>query len=192
MSTPVYAIAYRDAALTIGRASARFWTAFRPTPRSHHHARHLRRRTPAHAVRSSAAPSTSPAKTTGTFRSCRCSSKRAKVPTTRNSPKPRCRNPRPIRSKKCIDDPGTGEQTLDAPMLADATPMLEAGSRRRAARDAAARRRSRARGRRSTNYHRRLGRRRFRWSPSPSPRAPPKSCRSPSRSCSRATCSSSR
>ena len=30
MSTPVYAIAYRDAALTMRRASARCWTAFRP------------------------------------------------------------------------------------------------------------------------------------------------------------------
>ena len=30
MQSPVYAIAYRDAALVINRASVKFWIAFRP------------------------------------------------------------------------------------------------------------------------------------------------------------------
>ena len=54
----------------------------------------------------SAARSTKPAKTTRTCPNCPCSSKPAKAPTTRNSPKPRCRNPRPNPVEEVHRRPG--------------------------------------------------------------------------------------
>ena len=118
----------------IDRASATFWTSFRPPPRHHHLASASPPPCTSLILFGHRQPrSTNPAKTTRTCRNSPCSSKPARVRTAKNSPKRRCRSPRPIRSKKSIDDPGTGEQTVDAPTRwRDATPMLDADSRRRA------------------------------------------------------------
>ena len=64
--------------------------------------------------------------------------------------------PAPDPVEEVLDDPGTSEQTLDAPMLADATPMLEADSRGRADRRIGGVRRAHARGGRGRDYHGRV------------------------------------
>ena len=124
MLTPVYAIAYRDAALVINRASAKYWTAFQP-----------------HRDVSTALTISSVVHLVilfGIGSAIYIAGEDDKdIPElsvqleTRAGPNDQefteaaLPKPAPDPVEEVIDNPGTGEQTLDAPMLADATPMQE-------------------------------------------------------------------
>jgi len=122
---PVYANAYREAALVINRASARFWIAFRPhrdvsTSLGISAALHL---TILLAVGSAMyidgkddenVPELSVQLVT------------REGPNDEEYTEAALPQPAPDPVEDVLKDPGTGENTLDAPMTADATPMLDA------------------------------------------------------------------
>jgi len=124
VSTPVYAIAYRDAALVISRASVKFWTAFRP------------HRQVSTTLGISATVHLIVLLGIGSA-IYEDGKDNADVPeisvqlVTRDGPNDEqfteaaLPQPAPDPVQDVLDDPGTGEQTLDAPVLADASPMLE-------------------------------------------------------------------
>lgn len=121
---PVYAIAYRDAALVVNRASGRFWIAFQP------------HRDISTTLGISAAVHLILMLGIGTAMYVDGLDD-ADIPelsvqlVTRAGPNDEefteasLPQPAPDPVEDVLDDPGTGEQTFDAPMVADATPMLE-------------------------------------------------------------------
>ncbi len=125
MYTPVYAIAYRDAARVINRASGKFWIAFLP------------HRDVSTTFGISAAVHLLVLLGIGSAM-YEDGTDDADVPeisvqlVTRDGPndpeftEASLPQPAPDPVEDVLDDPGTGERTIDAPMLADATPMLEA------------------------------------------------------------------
>lgn len=125
MVTPVYAIAYRDAALVINRATGKFWIAFRPhrdvsTSLGISAAVHLLllfgigTALYVDGLDDSDVPELSVQLVT------------REGPSSDEVTEASLPQPAPDPVEDVLDDPGTGEQTLDAPMVADATPMLEA------------------------------------------------------------------
>jgi hypothetical protein len=122
--TPVYAIAYRDAALVVHRASVKFWIAFRP------------HRDVSTSLGISAAIHLLVLFGIGTALYVDGLDD-ADVPelsvqlVTREGPSDEEVSeaslplPAPDPVEDVLDDPGTGQQTFDAPMVADATPLLE-------------------------------------------------------------------
>ncbi len=124
MFTPVYAIAYRDAALTMRRASDRCWTAFRP------------HRDSTSCLAISAAVHLLILFGIGSaiyesgeddrdIPELSVQLETREGPNSQEFTEAALPQPAPEPIEKVIDDPGTGEQTLDAPALADATPMQE-------------------------------------------------------------------
>jgi len=122
---PAYAIAYRDTALVINRASAKFWIAFRPhrdisTTLGISAAVHLILLLGIGAalyvdgLDDSDVPELSVQLVT------------REGPNDEEFTEASLPQPAPEPVEDVLDDPGTGEQSLDAPMVADATPMLEA------------------------------------------------------------------
>jgi hypothetical protein len=122
---PVYANAYRDAALVLNRASVKFWIAFRPhrdisTTLGISAAVHLILLLGVGAalyvdgLDDSDVPELSVQLVT------------REGPNDEEYTEASLPQPAPDPVEDVLDDPGTGEQTLDAPMVADATPMLEA------------------------------------------------------------------
>jgi hypothetical protein len=122
--TPVNAIAHRDAALVIKRASEKLWTAFRP------------HRDVSTSLGISAAAHLVVLLGIGTAL-YEDGTDDVDIPelsvqlVTREGPNDEqfteaaLPQPAPDPVEDVIDDPGTGEQTLDAPLLADNSPMLE-------------------------------------------------------------------
>jgi len=124
VSTPVYAIAYRDAALTMGRASAKCWAAFRPN----------RDATSCFAISAfvhllilfgigSAVYESGEDDKDVPELSVQLETREG--PNDQEFTEAALPQPVPEPVEEVIDNPGTGEQTLDAPALADATPMQE-------------------------------------------------------------------
>ena len=125
MQSPVYASAYREAALVINRASVQFWIAFRP------------HRDVSTSLGISAAVHLIILFGVGTAMYVDGLDDED-VPelsvqlVTREGPNEEefteasLPAPAPDPVEDVLDDPGTSEQTFDAPMVADATPMLEA------------------------------------------------------------------
>ena len=124
MFTPVYAIACRDAALTMSRASARCWTAFRPN----------RDATSCFAISTVAhllvlfGIGSAIYESGDDDRDLPELSVQLETRAGPNDPEfteAALPQPAPEPVEEVVDNPGTGDQTLDAPALADATPMLE-------------------------------------------------------------------
>ena len=124
MYTPVYAIAYRDAALTIGRASAKYWAAFQPN------------RDVSTALTISAVVHLLILFGVGSamyvageddkdLPELSVQLETNEGPNDQELTEAALPKPAPDPIEKVLDDPGTGEQTLDAPMLADTTPVVE-------------------------------------------------------------------
>jgi hypothetical protein len=124
VSTPVYAIAYRDAALVISRASVKFWTAFRPhrevsTTLGISAAVHLviligiTSALYENGVDDKDVPEMSVQLVT------------RDGPNDEEFTEAALPQPAPEPPENALDDPGTGEQTLDAPALATSSPRLE-------------------------------------------------------------------
>jgi hypothetical protein len=121
---PAYAIAYRDAALVINRASAKFWIAFRPN------------RDVSTALAISATVHLAILLGVGSalyvageddkdIPELSVQLETREGPNDQEFTEAALPQPAPDPVEDVLDDPGTGEQTLDAPMLADATPMQE-------------------------------------------------------------------
>ena len=124
MFTPVYAIAYRDAALTMRRASDRCWNAFRPHRDS----------TSCFAISAAvhllilfgigAAVYTS-GEDDQDIPELSVQLETREGPNSQEFTEAALPQPAPEPVEQVVNDPGTGEQTLDAPALADATPVQE-------------------------------------------------------------------
>ena len=124
MFTPVYAIAYRDAALTMRRASDKCWTAFRPHRDS----------TSCFAISAivhllilfgvGAAVYTS-GEDDQDIPELSVQLETREGPNSQEFTEAALPHPAPEPVEQVVDDPGTGEQTLDAPPLADTMPMQE-------------------------------------------------------------------
>ena len=124
MITPAYANAYRDATLVVKRVSAKLWTAFRP------------HRDVSTSLGISAAVHLVLLLGVGSAL-YESGNDNADIPelsvqlVTREGPNDEefteasLPQPAPDPVEDVLDDPGTGEQTLDAPVLADITPMLD-------------------------------------------------------------------
>jgi hypothetical protein len=122
--TPVYAIAYRDAALAVGRASVKLWTAFRPhrdvtTSFGISLGVHLvfllgiGAALYEHGADDEDIPELSVQLVT------------REGPNDEEFTEASLPQPAPDPVEDVLDDPGTGERTVDAPALADVTPILE-------------------------------------------------------------------
>jgi len=122
--TPVYAIAYRDAALVINRASVKYWAAFQPN------------RDVSTALTISAVVHLLILFGVGSalyvageddkdIPELSVQLETREGPNDQEFTEAALPKPAPDPVEKFIDSPGTGEQTLDAPMLADATPVQE-------------------------------------------------------------------
>ena len=124
MFTPVYALAYRDAALTMRRASARCWVAFRPN----------RDATTCLAISATVhllilfgigASIYESGEDDKDIPELSVQLETRDGPNSEEFTEAALPQPAPEPLERVVDDPGTGEQTLDAPALADATPMQE-------------------------------------------------------------------
>jgi len=122
--TPVYAIAYRDAALTMRRASARCWTAFRPN----------RDATTCFAISAAVhllilfgigAAIYESGEDDKDIPELSVQLETREGPNSQEFTEAALPQPVPEPVEQVVDDPGTGDQTLDAPALADAMPMQE-------------------------------------------------------------------
>jgi len=124
VSSPVYAIAYRDAALVLNRASVKFWIAFRPhrdvtTSLGISAGIHLilllgiGTALYVDGLDETDVPELSVQLVT------------REGPNDEEFTEASLPQPAPDPVEDVLDDPGTSEQTFDAPMVADATPMLE-------------------------------------------------------------------
>jgi hypothetical protein len=122
--TPVYAIAYRDAALTMRRASDRCWTAFRPHRDS----------TSCFAISAAVhllilfgigSAIYESGEDDKDIPELSVQLETREGPNSQEFTEAALPQPAPEPVEKVIDDPGTGEQTIDAPALADTTPIQE-------------------------------------------------------------------
>jgi len=124
VSTPVYAVAYRDAALAVRGASAQCWTAFRPHRDS----------TSCFAISAAVHLLILFGIGTAVYESGEDDKNIPELSVqleTRDGPNDQefseAALPQPVPEpvEKVVEDPGTGEHTRDAPMLAEATRMDE-------------------------------------------------------------------
>jgi hypothetical protein len=122
--TPANAIAHRDAALVIKRASEKLWIAFRPhrdvsTSLGISAAVHLV------VLLGIGTALYEDGSDDGDIPELSVQLETREGPNDEQFTEAALPQPAPEPVEDVIDDPGTGEQTLDAPMLADNAPMLE-------------------------------------------------------------------
>jgi len=124
VSTPVYAIAYRDAALVISRASVKFWTAFRPHREV---STTLGISATVHLVVLLGIGSAlyEDGKDNADVPEMSVQLVTREGPNDEEFTEAALPQPAPDPVEDVLDDPGTGEKTLDAPALASTSPMLE-------------------------------------------------------------------
>jgi hypothetical protein len=124
VSTPVYAVAYRDAALAVRGASARCWTAFRPHRDS----------TSCFAISAAVhlvilfgigAAVYESGEDDKDIPELSVQLETREGPNDQEFTEAALPRPAPEPVEPTVRDPGTGERTLDAPMLAEATRMEE-------------------------------------------------------------------
>ncbi len=124
MFTPAYANAYRDAALTIRRASGKCWTAFLPhrdvsTTLAISAIAHLI------VLFGIGAAIYEDGEDDQDIPELSVQLETRDGPNSDEFTEAALPQPAPDPVEQVVDDPGTGEHTVDAPMVADATPMLE-------------------------------------------------------------------
>jgi hypothetical protein len=122
--TPAYANAYRDAALTIRRASAKCWIAFLPhrdvsTTLAISAIAHL------FVLFGIGAAIYEVGEDDQDIPELSVQLETRDGPNSEEFTEAALPQPAPDPVEDVIDNPGTGEHTVDAPMMADATPMLE-------------------------------------------------------------------
>jgi len=124
VSTPVYAIAYRDAALAVRGASAQCWTAFRPHRDS----------TSCFAISAAVhllilfgigAAVYESGEDDKDIPELSVQLETREGPNEQEFTEAALPEPAPDPVEQTLDNPGTGQQTIDAPALADISPMQE-------------------------------------------------------------------